>query len=357
MRLHRILAMVRTLAVPAFMAGAALAMLGEALAHENHAPLPTKGVTIAGDTIMLSDKAREAIGLTTAKVQLSDIHRIVTVNARVELPWHAQAMITSLVPGKIDQVLVRPGETVAPGQELARVVSVELESLQLSLLQAQAEVDLARKLVEQRRRIGPGRRHRRQDPLGSGGRRSPRSRPPWRSPARSWRRLGSTRRRSGTSRRLVSGCRTCPSPVRSAESSPTPMFASGRWSAPRTISTTSSIRRRSGSSATCWNRTFASWPAASRSSRASPRLPGEEFRGQIDHLRLKMDPQRRTQGVVDCRGEPRAASCGRGCPVECGSRSRWPRRRLSARPMRSSAAAPAITCWCSGCRASTRIAA
>ena len=142
--------MVRTLAVPAVVAGAALAMLGEAVAHENHAPLPTKGVTIAGDTIMLSDKAREAIGLTTAKVQLSDIHRIVTVNARVELPWYAQAMITSLVPGKIDQVLVRPGETVAAGQELARVVSVELESLQLSLLQAQAEVDLARKLVEQR---------------------------------------------------------------------------------------------------------------------------------------------------------------------------------------------------------------
>jgi len=145
-----LLVMVRRLAAPVFLAGAVLAVLQGATAHENHAPLPTKGVTIAGDTIMLSDKAREAIGLSTAKVELKDIHRTVTVNARVELPWHAQAMITSLVPGRIDRVLVRPGERVAPEQELARVVSTELESLQLDLLQAKTQVALAGKLVEQR---------------------------------------------------------------------------------------------------------------------------------------------------------------------------------------------------------------
>ena len=93
--------------------GVMLALCSRSGAHENHAPLPTKGVTIAGDTIMLSEKAREAIGLTTAKIEFGDIHRAVTVNARVELPWHAQAMVTSLVPGKIDGVLVRPGQTVA----------------------------------------------------------------------------------------------------------------------------------------------------------------------------------------------------------------------------------------------------
>ena len=59
-------------------------------------------------------------------------------------------MITSLVPGKIEQVLVRPGETVAAGQELARVTSTELDSLQLSLLQTRARSALARKLVDQK---------------------------------------------------------------------------------------------------------------------------------------------------------------------------------------------------------------
>lgn len=145
-----ILNLIRKHAALVLVAGAALASPGDVGAHENHAPLPTKGVTIAGDTIMLSDKAREAIGLTTAKVELGDIHRVVTVNARIELPWRAQAMITSLVPGKIDQVLVRPGETVVPGQELARLTSAELAALQLTLLQAKAELGLARKLLDQR---------------------------------------------------------------------------------------------------------------------------------------------------------------------------------------------------------------
>jgi len=145
-----IVALIRWHASLVLVAGAALTHSGVAGAHENHAPLPTKGVTIAGETIMLSDKAREAIGVTTAKVELADIHRAVTVNARVELPWRAQAMITSLVAGRIDQVLVRPGETVAARQELARVASSELAALQLTLLQAGAEVGLARKLVEQR---------------------------------------------------------------------------------------------------------------------------------------------------------------------------------------------------------------
>jgi len=145
------LPLIRKHAALVLVAGVALLDSGDAGAHENHAPLPTKGVTIAGDTIMLSDKAREAIGLTTAKVELADIHRVVTVNARVELPWRAQAMITSLVAGRIDHVLARPGETVAAGQELARVASSELAALQLTLLQAKAELSLARKLLEQRR--------------------------------------------------------------------------------------------------------------------------------------------------------------------------------------------------------------
>ena len=139
-------------AIPILVIGVAAALgPATALAHENHAPLPTKGVTVAGNNVLLSDKARVAIGLTTAKVTFADLHRTVEVNARVEMPWKQQAMITSLVPGKIDQVLVRPGETVKAGQELARIVSMELEAIQLAMLQAASELDLAQRLVGQRR--------------------------------------------------------------------------------------------------------------------------------------------------------------------------------------------------------------
>ncbi len=110
-------------------------------------------MTIAGDNVLLSDKARVAIGLTTEAIVFGDLHRTVEVNARVELPWDQQAMITSLVPGKIDQTFAQPGQTVAAGQELARVVSMELESLQLTMLRAGAAVDLARRLLEQQRSL------------------------------------------------------------------------------------------------------------------------------------------------------------------------------------------------------------
>lgn len=123
---------------------------GSLHAHENHAPLPTKGVKIVGDQIMISAAGREAIGLTTAKISLANLSRAVGVNARIELPWRQQAMIASLVPGKIEQVLVRPGETVVAGQELARVVSMDLESLQSELLQATTEAALAKRVLEQR---------------------------------------------------------------------------------------------------------------------------------------------------------------------------------------------------------------
>ena len=119
-------------------------------AHENHAPLPTKGVKVVGDQIMISAKGREAIGLTTAKIALGNLSRVVGVNAKVELPWRQQAMISSLLPGKIDQVLVRPGEIVASGQQLARVVSMELESLQSEMLQFDTEVAIAERVVDQR---------------------------------------------------------------------------------------------------------------------------------------------------------------------------------------------------------------
>ena len=152
MRVARSTWLVRTAAVTAQLIAVAVG-LGPTItfAHENHAPLPAKGVTVAGNNVLLSDKARVAIGLTTEKVTFADLHQTVAVNARVELPWKQQAMITSLVPGKIERVLVRPGETVAAGQELVRIVSMELEAIQLCLLQAASEVNLAQKLVEQRR--------------------------------------------------------------------------------------------------------------------------------------------------------------------------------------------------------------
>jgi len=337
MRLPNILAMVRTLVVPALWAGTTLAMLGEAVAHENHAPLPTKGVTIAGDTIMLSDKAREAIGLTTAKVQLGDIHRIVTVNARVELPWYAQTMIASLVPGKIDKVLVRPGETVAAGQELARVVSAELETLQLSLLQAQAEVELARKLVEQRRVLD-------QEGVIAG-----------KVLAEAEAALAEKSATVEISRQKLLAIGLNEAAIQQIEKTGQRLAYVSIISPIEGVIVHADVRIGQAVSATdhlyhvvnpktLWIvgdvlESDVRFLASGQSVIAGfSGLPGEELRGEVDHLRLKMDPQRRTQSVVIAVENPkdrlRAGMSGRvrisveaakkaiACPTDAIIRSR-----------------------------------
>lgn len=124
-----------------------------ARAHEGHAALPTTGATVQGDRLMLSPSAAKAIGLAMAKVQLADLQRTVRATASVELPWFAQAFATAMLPGKIEQVLVTPGETVVAGQPLARVESLELENLQLRALHASAELGLAERLLAQREKL------------------------------------------------------------------------------------------------------------------------------------------------------------------------------------------------------------
>ncbi|NOZ39806.1 MAG: efflux RND transporter periplasmic adaptor subunit [Planctomycetes bacterium] len=120
------------------------------LGHEGHAALPSKGAKVDGETLMITPTAEKALGLELAKVRLDDMHRTVRANARVEIPWRQQALVTTLVSGKISRCLVKPGQHVQAREELARVESLELESMQLAMLQASgqmnfAEIDVNRK--------------------------------------------------------------------------------------------------------------------------------------------------------------------------------------------------------------------
>ncbi len=134
---------------------AILALLpGMALAHEGHAPLPTKGATVMRDRLMLSASASQAIGLQLGKVELAEVAETVGAVGSVELPWSQQAFVTTLVAGRIDQVLAKPGEAVKAGQPLAHVASMELESLQRSMLQALAARTYAARLFKGQQSAG-----------------------------------------------------------------------------------------------------------------------------------------------------------------------------------------------------------
>ena len=119
------------------MVWAALGVHCIGLAHEGHRALPSTGVTREGNQLLISAAAIEAIAMQSATIKLGDLQQTLRVNARVELPWAGQAKVTTLTAGKIETVLVKPGQQVVVGQELARVQSLELESLQAELLQSQ----------------------------------------------------------------------------------------------------------------------------------------------------------------------------------------------------------------------------
>jgi RND family efflux transporter MFP subunit len=140
----------RTLAVAvALVAALPLAAAVFLLAHEGHPPLPMHGATVHEDQLLLTDGAMRALGIATEKVTLADLPRRVRATATIEVPWDHQAYATALVPGVIDEVLVRPGERVTAQQELAWLTSPELERLQLEMLVASADWALAEQLLEQ----------------------------------------------------------------------------------------------------------------------------------------------------------------------------------------------------------------
>ena len=124
---------------------------GSVLAHEGHAALPSTGATVDGDQVLVSEGARKGLGLETATVTLQDLSRLLRVRTDVELPWDGQAMVTTLVSGRVQEILVKPGEVVRAGQELARIESLEVETLQLTMLQASEQLAWAERLVDKRR--------------------------------------------------------------------------------------------------------------------------------------------------------------------------------------------------------------
>src|SRR4051812_37598549 len=87
-------------------------------AHEGHEPLPTRGArtikTKAGRVtgVLLSREACEALGLQTARVELRRLVRRVPAYASLVTPWQKHAFATSRLPGRIERLHVRPGETV-----------------------------------------------------------------------------------------------------------------------------------------------------------------------------------------------------------------------------------------------------
>lgn len=120
-------------------------------AHEGHAPLPTRGaqVDVEKGIIVLSREARDALDVQTAFVEVQAIEERVPAYATLTAPWRKHAFATSPLPGRLSKILVQPGQTVAAGQVLAEVESLDLKTLQLELVNAQNDVQLSTKILKE----------------------------------------------------------------------------------------------------------------------------------------------------------------------------------------------------------------
>jgi cobalt-zinc-cadmium efflux system membrane fusion protein len=134
----------------------AIMLAAPAWAHDEHEALPSKGASVYKNLLLVTPGAEKAIDLQKAKVTLDDWREEVVVNTTVDIPCTRHAYAASLVPGKLVELLVRPGDEVKQGQALARVQSLELETMESQLLQASAEHDLAARTLDQRESLASG---------------------------------------------------------------------------------------------------------------------------------------------------------------------------------------------------------
>src|SRR5688500_16785657 len=107
-----------------------------ALAHEGHAPLPTRGATVdvANGHVVLTAESREALDVRTAEVARRPLEDTLLAYATLVAPWKKHAFVASRLAGRVVKLHARPGQVVEPGQLLAEVASLELEALRLELL-------------------------------------------------------------------------------------------------------------------------------------------------------------------------------------------------------------------------------
>ena len=118
---------------------------GVLLAHEGHAPLPSKGaeVDVAKGLIRLSPDARSALDVLSTEVGPAPKPDTVLAYARLVAPWAGHAFAVSRLPGRVVTLRARPGDRVEAGQVLAEVQSQEAEALRLEVQAARTEVTLA----------------------------------------------------------------------------------------------------------------------------------------------------------------------------------------------------------------------
>lgn len=113
-------------------------------------------------SLVLSDEARDTLGIETGVLERTTYERIIPVPGRtIAIPGTGRQQVTAASSGVVDQVFVKQGELIAPGQTLLDIQLIHDEGIQtqVQLLDALADKEVVQaevKRLEELERRTPG---------------------------------------------------------------------------------------------------------------------------------------------------------------------------------------------------------
>ncbi len=126
-----------------------LIAVGTLLAHEGHAPLPTRGVKVdvPKGHVTLSADARRALDVRTAEFGTTAPPDSVLAYATLVAPWGRHAHVVSRLPGRVVTLHARPGQHVITQDDIDKAVRESLEKEPLPSAAARAYEAIAPSVV------------------------------------------------------------------------------------------------------------------------------------------------------------------------------------------------------------------
>lgn len=108
---------------------------------------------LAADAFAVTPAQMQALGVQLQRLDPASGSEGPTYPARVAVPPGQQQVVSAPLAGVVDRLLVTQNDTVRPGQPLVRLASPELGELQLRLMEASSQSQLAARTLQRERAL------------------------------------------------------------------------------------------------------------------------------------------------------------------------------------------------------------
>ncbi len=103
--------------------------------------------------IKITKAVQKDIGLKVETLQLTNAKGFLSIPAKIVTNQNSEALIGSLVQGRIKKVYVNVGDNVKQGQVLFSIESLEIGALKAGLIKAKANLDFAKSTLEREKTL------------------------------------------------------------------------------------------------------------------------------------------------------------------------------------------------------------